>query len=309
MKLEGKVAIVTGGGQGIGEGIVRCLAEEGADVAVVDINGDTARKVADEVKSMGRKALPVIADLTDDNQVTRTVQETVDFFDKIDILVNNVGIPSAQPSQRRQEIQRRQEQIASSSDEPLPSYMQYSSEGWDRFYGVTLKANVMMTHAVTPHFIRQRSGKIVNISSIAGRLADPTQMPYASLKAAVISMTWSVGRALASYNVNVNCICPGLVYTPAWERGATGMYQQARDAIAAGQEVPPRFRRLVDEGIDIEKLTPREFWLRFVVTPNVPLGREQTPEDMGRAVIFLVSEDAKNITGQILHVDGGQVMR
>ena len=167
----------------------------------------------------------------------------------------------------------------------------------------------MMTHAVTPHFMKQRSGKIVNVSSIAGRLAVPNQMPYASLKAGVISVTWSVARALAPYNINVNCICPGLVYTPAWERGATGMYQQARDAIAAGREVPPPYRRLADEGIDIEKLTPREFWLRFVVAPSVPLGREQTTEDMGRAVAFFASEDAKNLTGQVLHVDGGQVMR
>ena len=87
------------------------------------------------------------------------------------------------------------------------------------------------------------------------------------------------------------------------------MYRRARDAIAAGQEVPPRFRRLADEDIDIEKLTPKEFWLRFLVAPNVPLQREQTPEDMGCAAAFLVSEDAKNITGQVLNVDGGQVMR
>ncbi len=303
MKLEGKVAIVTGGGQGIGEGIVRCLAEEGADVAVVDINGDTAKKVADDVKSMGRKSLAVVADLTIDDKVEKAVQEALDFFGNVDILVNNVGIPAAQSPQRRQEP------VASSGDEPLPAYMQHDSEVWDVFYRVTLKANVMMTHAITPHFIKQQSGKIVNISSISGRIADPSTMAYASFKAGIISITWSTARALASYNVNVNCICPGLVFTPAWERRATGIYQQARDAIAAGQEIPPYFRRLVDEGIDIEKLTPREFWLRLVVAPNVPLSREQTPEDMGRAVIFFASEDAKNVTGQVLHVDGGQVMR
>lgn len=303
MKLEGKVAIVTGGGRGIGEGIVHCLAEEGADVAVVDINGDDTKKVADEVKSMGRKALAIVADLTDDDKVEKTVQETVDFFGKVDILANNVGGAGGETGRLMREYRTQL------GDESLPPYMYYNSEVWDEFYRLTLKAHVMMSHAVTPHFMKQQSGKIVNTSSISGRIANPNEMPYASLKAGVISITWSLARALAPYNVNVNCICPGFVYTMPWERRATGMYQQARDAIAAGQEVSPRFRRLADEGIDIEKLTPKEYWLKFVVAPSTPLGREQTPEDMGRAVVFFVSEDAKNITGQVLHVDGGFVMR
>ena len=304
MDLEGKVAIVTGGGQGIGEGIVHCLAEEGANISVVDINTDSASKVADEVKSMGRKALPVIADLTNDNEVDRTVQDTLDSLGKVDILVNNVGGVSEETSELMQEYR------ALSWDESLPAYMTYNSELWDRFYQLNLKAHVMVTHAVTPHFVKQRSGKIVNIASIAGRLADPTQMPYAAFKAGVISMTWSVARALAPHNINVNCICPGLIYTPLWDRGATGMHQRICDFIATGQELPERFRRFAAaEDIDIEKLTPREFWLRLMVAPNVPLGREQTPEDIGRAVAFLVSENAKNITGQTLNIDGGQVMR
>jgi len=216
MKLEGKVAIVTGGGQGIGEGIVRCLAEEGADVAVVDINSETARKMADEVKSMGGKALPVVADLTDDNQLTKAVQDTVDFFGKIDILVNNVGGGSREIDRLMQEYR------ASLGDESLPPYMYYSSEVWDRLYGLNLKTGVMMSHAVTPHFIKQRSGKIVNISSIAGRHPDPGLMPYATAKAGDISITWSLAKALAPYNVTVNCVCPGFVYTPLWARAATG---------------------------------------------------------------------------------------
>ena len=306
MKLEGKVAIVTGGGQGIGEGIVHCLAEEGADVSVVDINADTASKVADEVKSMGRKALPVIADLTDDNEVDRAVKDTLDSLGKVDILVNNVGGVSEEMASELM-----QEYRAPLGDESLPAYMTYNSELWDRFYRLNLKAHVMVTHAVTPHFVKQRSGKIVNIASIAGRLADPNQMPYATFKAGVISMTWSMARALAPYNINVNCICPGLIYTPLWDRGATHMYQRIRDAMATGQELPERLRRFAAAAkeIDIEKLTPKEFWLRFMVAPNVPLEREQTPEDIGRATAFLVSEDAKNITGQTLNVDGGQVMR
>jgi len=303
MKLEGKVAIITGGGQGIGEGIIRCLAKEGADIAVVDINSETTRKIADEVKAMGRKALPIVADLTDDKEVTRVVDEAVDFFGKIDILVNNVGGGGKDLA----EIMQKYRELL--SDESLPSYMYFSSEVWDGLYRLNLKSHVMMSHAVTPYFIKQKSGKIVNIASIAGRLPDPNEMPYAAAKAGDISITWSMARALAPYNVTVNCVCPGLVYTPLWDRMATGMYEQLRDAIAAGKTLPPNFQGLASKDIDIDKLTPKEFWLRFMVGPSVPLGREQTPEDMGDAVVFFVSEDARNITGQVLHVDGGQVMR
>jgi len=303
MKLENKVAIVTGGGQGIGEGIVRCLAKEGADIAVVDINGETARKMADEIKSMGRKALPLIADLTDESQVNGTVRDTVDFFGKIDILVNNVGGGGKDMAEMMQKYRE------SLDDETLPVYMYFSPEIWDGLYRLNLKTHVMMSHAVTPLFMKQQSGRIVNIASIAGRLPDPGEMPYAAAKAGDISITWSMARALAPYNVTVNCVCPGLVYTPLWDRNATGMYERLRDAIAAGKKVPSEFQRLVDGGIDIGKLTPREFWLQFIVAPSVPLGREQTPEDMGDAVVFFASEDAKNITGQVIHVDGGMTMR
>ena len=184
MKLEGKVAIVTGGGKGIGEGIARCLAEEGADIAVVDIDGDNTEKVAAEVKSMGRKALPVTADITDEDGVAKIVQQTIDFFGKVDILANNVGGAGGETGRLMREYR------AKLADESLPQYMYYSSEVWDEFYKLTLKADVMMSHAVTPHFMKQRSGKIINTSSISGRIANPGEMPYASLKAGIISITW-----------------------------------------------------------------------------------------------------------------------
>ena len=301
MKLEGEAAIVAGGGQGIGEGIVKCLAEEGADVAVVDINGDNASKVAGEVKAMGRKALAVTADLTDDDEVTRTVAEAIRFLGKVDILVNCVGGVS------RETMALMVANMTAAGDEPLPEFMSCDSEVWDRYYRLNLKSHVMLSHAVTPHFVKQKSGKIVNISSDAGRLPDTTQMPYGAMKAGDISITWSLARGLAPYGVRVNCICPGFVYTPLWEMGATAMLELVRRAKARGQEVPPRFGRAGD--VDVEAMTPREFWERFIALPGTPLGREQTPEDMGRAVVFLVSEDAKNVTGQVLHVNGGTVMR
>ena len=198
MKLEGKVAIIAGGGQGIGEGIARCLAEEGADIAVVDIISDTANKVAEDLKAMGRKALPVIADLTDDRQVDKAVQETVDNLGKVDILINCVGGVSLEMGQLMQEYAASLGNI-----EELPSYLRYSSEVWDKFYQLNLKSHVMMSHAVTPHFIKQKSGKIVNISSDAGRMADSNQMPYAAMKAGDISITWSLARALAPFATNI----------------------------------------------------------------------------------------------------------
>jgi len=302
MKLEGKVAIVAGGGQGIGEGCVRCLAEEGADVAVVDINNEIAEKVADEVRALGRRALPVVADLTGEDGANRAVKETVDKLGRVDILVNNVGGVSIETGQMMMDYAATLGDIAS-----LPSYMGYSPDVWDRFYQLNLKSHVMMSHAVTPHFMKQQSGSIVNISSIAGRHPDPNQMPYAAMKAGDISITWSLARGLAPYNVRVNCVCPGHVYTPLWERGATGMLEGIRNARAEGKELPARIRRFAD--VDIEGMTPHEFWLKYIVAPNTPLGRDQSAEDMGRAVVFLVSDDAKNITGQVLNVDGGITMR
>jgi NAD(P)-dependent dehydrogenase (short-subunit alcohol dehydrogenase family) len=299
MKLSGKVALVAGGGQGIGEGITRCLAEEGADVAICDINIENAKKVAAAAEEMGRKALAIYADLTDDAEAEKTVQETVDHFGRVDILINNVGGVS------EESMKILIEYAASMSDPTLPSYMRYNSELWDRYYQLNLKSHVMLSHAVTPHFVAQKSGCIVNISSVAGRVPGPDQMPYHAFKAGDISITWSMARALAPHNVRVNCICPGFVYTPLWERGATAMLNGLRLAASQGQKLPPHYRNLGD----LEDITPNEFWMNYIVKPSTPLGREQSAEDMGRAAVFLVSDDSKNITGQTLHIDGGMAMR
>jgi len=302
MKLQGQVAIVAGGGQGIGAGIVRCLAEEGADIAVVDINGDIAKQMTEQVKKMGRKALPVIADLTKEEQVNKTVKDTIKFFGKVDILVNSVGGVSAETIMKMMERATSLEEVAES-----PQYLQFTPDIWDRYYELNLKSHVMLSYVVTPYFIKQRSGKIVNISSDAGRMPDTGQMPYGAMKAGDISITWSLARALAPYNVTVNCICPGFIYTPLWERGATVYLTMAQETVRAAKERGEKIPRY--EGLDLESMTPREFWLKYIVLPVTPNGREQTPEDIGKAVAFFVSEDAKNVTGQVLHVNGGTVMR
>ena len=285
MRLEGKTAIVTGGGRGLGRGIVLCLAEEGADVAIIDIDGGNAKAVADEVKSLGRGSLAIQADVIDDAQVVKVVQDVLDFFGKIDILVNNVG------GSREKKI--------------LPSFIERTEEEWDDTYEANLKSHVLITRVVVPHLIKQQSGKIVNISSIAGKMAGTMVMPYAAFKAGVISFTKSLAQELGPNNINVNCICPGIIYTPLWDMRATRTVEAISEARARGEKVVGNFNvAQIEEGI-----TPREFFLRNVVEGGrTPLRREQTPEDIGHAVVFFVSDYAINVTGQALNVDGGLCM-
>jgi NAD(P)-dependent dehydrogenase (short-subunit alcohol dehydrogenase family) len=226
------------------------------------------------------------------------VQDTVDSLGRIDILVNVVGGVNSETGMK---VWSRR---ANSGDDSLPQFMDFHGEVWDDYYELNLKSHVLLSQAVTPYFMKQRSGNIINISSVSGRLPDHAHMPYSAMKAADISITWSLARALAPYNARVNCICPGHVYTPLWDRGATARYDRLKEAAAKGEKLP--YNITLEE---LEKLTPREWWLNYHVKPITPLGRDQTEEDMGRAAVFLASEDAKNITGQTLHVDGGMIMR
>ena len=283
MKLEGRIAVVTGGGAGIGAGIAQCLAQEGADVAIIDINTQNANIIAEKVKSLGRKSLAVTASATDSQQAAQGVQKVVDSFGRIDILVNNVGGES-----------RFYYETAGKA---------YSEEQeWDDTVRLNLKATMIMSRAVAPLMIKQRSGKIVNVASIAGRapsgggarsgagapgqgpLFSPT-MSYGVAKAGAIQFTRMLALQLAEFNVNVNCICPGVLYTPLYERSL------------------PRRKQATPEAA---RMSAREYFDKYVVS-RVPMGREQTPEDIGRAVVFLTSEDARNITGQSINVDGGMV--
>ena len=274
MKLEGKVAIVTGAGRGLGRGIALCLAEEGADIVVNSLSEETTNKTAADVRALGRRALAIAADTTESAQIARVVQEALNSFGKIDILVNNVGGAS-----------RRKEAKTGFFDEVISE--------WDGNYEQNLRPTVLMCAAVAPHFIKQKSGKIVNISSTA-RYPFPyiTPASYGAMKTAVIRFTQSLANDLGPHNITANCICPGIIYTDAWKR-------KAKQAV----ETIPRYK-----GMD-----PREWFVGMMegkypeLQIFTPLRREQTAEDIGRAVAFLVSEDAKNITGQALNVDGGLV--
>jgi NAD(P)-dependent dehydrogenase (short-subunit alcohol dehydrogenase family) len=280
MNLEGRVAMVTGGGAGIGRGIVMQLARAGADVAIVDISANTAKDTAKQVQALGRKSLVIIADASESEQAEQALKKTLDTFGKLDILVNNVGgeskyyhVKEGQPYSEEQE--------------------------WDDTVRLNLKTTMIMCHTVAPYFVERRSGKIVNISSVGGRPPSGMRAPgmsvegqgasfgpmmsYAVAKAGVIQFSRALALQLAGYNVNVNCVCPGVVYTPLYER-----------SFPRRQEATPGAK-----GMDA-----REYFDKFVVS-RVPLGREQTVEDIGNAAVFFVSEEARNITGQALNVDGG----
>ena len=269
-RLKGKVAIVTGSGQGIGKGIALRLANEGAHVVIAEYKAENAHAVANEISKMGPRALAYPVDIGDTDQINQMVKDVVREFGKLDILVNNAGVL-----------------------ETLPLF-DLTPEKWDWLQRVNqrgvffcLRAAALQMVAQIPEDVKaagkaDRSyGKIVNLSSVAGRKGRPYAAHYSAAKWAVISITQSAAGYLAPYNINVNAICPGVVPTPMWD--------------------------------DIDKTQAQRFglqqgeWIQNTVD-KVPLKRAAKPDDIGAAVAFLCSEDADYITGQALNVDGGMEM-
>jgi NAD(P)-dependent dehydrogenase (short-subunit alcohol dehydrogenase family) len=266
VQLTDRVAIVTGGATGIGRAIASKLGGQGASVVIADLNADAAQKTASELAASGIKAAAATTDVTGRAATDRMAETAVSRFGKIDILVNNAGIAGAPGWNVRSES---------------------TEDDWVKTYQVNVLGVANATNSVAPHMKAARYGKIVNISSIAGREGRPSLPHYSASKAAVISYTQSMANELAKFNINVNAICPGLLWTPMWEQ-VGGRY--ARDN--------PAYRGL----------GPRQVFDQMIAE-RIPLGREQTPDDIGEAAAFLASEDAKNITGQALNVDGGFFMR
>ena len=264
MKLAGKVAIVTGGGRGIGRGIVQCLADEGADIVIPDIDMAHAEATAAELTAQGRTALALKMDVRSQAEADAMVSQTLARFGHIDILVNNAGVATKRRG--------------------LP-FTNLEEADWDWCYEVNVKGVFIVSKAVAPTMKEQREGKIVNIASIAGRQGVESIPHYAVSKAGVISFTQALAKELGRYNINVNAICPGLLWTPMWEQ-LEAVFRDSDDAaIVRERQV---FERAIERG--------------------TPLGREQTPEDIGKLAAFLCSADAKNITGQAINVDGGQML-
>ncbi len=268
MKLKGKIAIVTGGGGGLGEGICLCLAQEGADVVVSDIDQKLADAVATKVREKGSRALSVKTDVSQEDDVKNLVDQTVKEMGDLDILICCAGISGYA-----------NREAVSLDIEALPV------EQWDETFAVNMRGVFLCNRAVAPLFRRKNQGRIINISSIAGRKGSQLLPAYHASKAAVINFTQSMALQMAPHHVNVNAVCPGIIYTPIWERGA--------EVLAKAH---PMF---ADTGVN-----PKEA-LDMVVQTSIPFKTYQTPEDIGKAVVFLASEEAKEITGQALNVCGG----
>jgi NAD(P)-dependent dehydrogenase (short-subunit alcohol dehydrogenase family) len=264
MRLQGKVAVVTGGGAGIGRGIVLCMAKEGADIAIPDIQDANAQSVVKEVQALGRNAVWMRCDVTKAADVKASIDRIKKDLGRIDILVNNAGMASA----------------------PGMPFTNNTEEDWDTTYAVNLKSVFLTCKEIAPYFIERKAGRIINIASIAGPLAAQTMPPYSVAKGGVITFTRVLAKDLAVHGITVNAICPGVLWTAFWQKLA---------------------QYIADTNPAFKGMTARQVFDKRI-GDIIPLKREQTPEDIGWAATFLASEEARNITGQALNVDGGSVM-
>ena len=251
MDLKGKVAIVTGAGGGIGRAISVKFASLGANVVVADIKQEGAGETVSLVEKAGTKGLAMNTDITSLPQVQAMVKKTLEAFGQVDILVNNAGWDKIEP------------------------FVKNSPELWDRVISINLKGPIHCTRAVLDPMMERKYGKIISISSDAGRVGSTGEAVYSACKGGIIAFTKTMAREMARYQINVNCICPGATDTPLLAE-ITGGETGAKIIEAMVKAVP--FRRL---------------------------GK---PEDVAGAVAFLASEEASFITGQTLSVSGGLTM-
>ena len=242
MRLKDKIAIVTGGAQGIGKAISTRLAQEGASVAIFDLKADAGEATAKELKGLFLKT-----DCTNQTQVNENVAKVVKQFGKVDILVNNIGWA-------------------------LPTFfIEEDATYWDKVLAVNSKTQLFVTHAVLQDMKNRKGGKIINISSDAGRVGQMQGVVYSLCKAGVIGFTKGLAREVARYEISVNCICPGPTDTQLYE----------------------------------EAITPK---IKAAFSQIIPFKRIAKPEEIAAGVAFFASPDADYVTGQVLSVSGGLTM-
>ena len=247
MRFENQVAVVTGAGRGIGHAIALRLASEGARVASVSRTESNAQKTADEINAARADAAKAYSvDVADHAAVQKTGAQIMEDFGRVDILVNNAGVTRDGLS------------------------MRMSVEDWDTVLNTNLKGAFNFAQALMRPMIKQRSGRIINISSVIGLIGNAGQANYAASKAGLIGLTKSLARELASRGITVNAIAPGLI-----ETDMTGVLSEE---------------------------------VRQGILGKIPLGKFGNPDDIAAAVAYLASAEAKYITGQVLAVDGGMVM-
>ncbi|OGP78500.1 MAG: short-chain dehydrogenase [Deltaproteobacteria bacterium RBG_16_49_23] len=247
MKFKDRVAIVTGAARGIGKAIALTLVREGARVALIDVEKERLEVLKEEIEKKGGQVIAVSCDITKSSEVKAMVNQVLRIFGRVDILVNNAGII------RRGTIET------------------VTEEDWDKVIEVNLKGTFNCCKAVVETMKNQRYGKIVNVSSIAGKMGDITSAPgYGSSKAGMDALAKTLARQLAPYGINVNAVSPHAIET---EMSAQWSEERRREIIA-----------------------------------SIPLGRLGKPEDVAEAVLFLVSNQASFITGEILDVNGGALM-
>jgi NAD(P)-dependent dehydrogenase (short-subunit alcohol dehydrogenase family) len=241
--IENKIAIVTGGGGGIGAAIGRRFAREGAKLAVADIDAEAARATALELTTQGSDATAIVVDVTKKQSVGEMMQSALDRWSRIDILVNVAGGAERKP------------------------VVEMTAADWDFVVDMNLKSTFLCSQAALPAMLKQKYGKIVNISSIYGFTGNATRSSYAAAKAGVAAFTKSLALEVVNDGINVNAVAPGRVTTPR----VRGRYSDEAWAAAVAQ---------------------------------VPMGRAGTPEEIASAVLFLVTDENRYITGQTIHVNG-----